>query len=681
MRFNSFIFAFLTVAVMAGCSKKTNTTTKQETAKAWDPATLDSTVKPGDDFFAWVNNKWIASHPMPGDKSRFGAFDILDDNSLNTLHSVMENASKANAAKGTNSQKVGDFYFSGMDSAGIEKAGITPLKTYLDQIDAIQNGDDMMKMIASMHLGFAFAGFSASVQQDLANSEIQELSVNQGGLGLPDRDYYFRNDDKSKELRTQYVQHITNVLTLMGEDGTTAAKNANTIMTIETELAKSSMTNVEQRDPHATYHLMDKNALMQSTPNINWNVYFTEIKAPAFTSLNVSQPDFFKKLNGMMKTVSMSDWKEYLKFHLVNNYASYLSSDFVNEDFDFYSRKLEGTKEMKPRWKRICETGDFCLGEALGQEYVKVAFSPESKQRMIELINNLKAAYSERFNQLTWMNDSTKAYAQKKLATLNVKVGYPDKWRDYSALDIDRGPYVLNVMRAFSFETHRKLNKIGQPVDRTEWGMTPQTVNAYYDPSMNEIVFPAGILQPPFFDPNADDALNYGGVGVVIGHEISHGFDDQGRQFDAKGNMTDWWTPEDAKKYDEHTAMIVSQFNTYFPLDSVHINGDLTLGENIADFGGITIAYQAFMKTQEAKDNKTVDGYTAQQRFFIGFARIWAGMYTPEAMRRQLLTNPHSPGKWRVNGTVTNVPEWYAAFNIQPGDKMYRPENERAIIW
>lgn len=674
-------YCLLPLALMAGCKEKTKTTGKEAAYHAIDAGMLDSTIKPGDDFYKYVNAKWIASNPIPADKSRFGTFDMLDDNSLNTLRTVMEDASKANAAKGTNTQKVGDFWSSAMDTVSINKAGIEPLKPYLDQINAIANTDDVIKMLAGMHRTFNFAMFSNYVGQDAMNSTQQIMNLNQGGLGLPDRDYYTRNDDKAKKIRTDYVMHIKNLMTLSGQDEAMATKNADLVMKMETSLAAVSMDRVMMRDPYAVYHKMTTDELAKNYGNINWKLYFTELKTPSFNDLNVSQPDFFKGLNGMLKSTSLDDWKVYLTYHLIDGASPYLSSAYEAENFDFYGKKLSGAQEMKPRWKRVCETADFCLGEALGQEYVKAAFSEDSKKRMEKMITDIKASYSERLSKLDWMNDSTKQFAQNKLNTMVVKVGYPDVWRDYGKLNIDKGPYILNVMHSLEFESQRNFDKIGQPVDRKEWGMTPQTVNAYYNPSMNEIVFPAAILQPPFFDPKADDAVNYAAIGAVIGHEITHGFDDEGRQFDSEGNLKQWWTDSDDKMFKERTGVIVSQYNTYSPLDSLTINGELTLGENIADFGGLTIAYYAFQKTDEAKSAELIDGFTPAQRFFIGFARIWAGAYRDEAMRNQLLTNPHSPGMYRVNGVVANMPEWYAAFNIQPTDKLYRAEADRARIW
>lgn len=669
------------VALALGACKSTQTA-EEDAYQAFDPNSVDSTVRPGDDFFAFVNNKWIAAHPIPADKAKYGAFYMLDDNSLSTLRQAMEAAATAKAAKGTNTQKVGDFWITGMDTVAIEKAGYEPIKPWLEKINAIKTGDDLMRTTAQMHRTYTFAMFVNWVGQDDKNSADVIMNMWQGGLGLPDRDYYLLEDAKSKQIRADYVAHIKNVFMLIGADDATAAKNANTIMQMEMQMAKASMKNTDMRDPNKIYHKMPVADFQKMTPNMNWNVYYTELKTPEFkTGINVAQPDFFKALNGMMKSVSMDDWKTYLTYHFVDGASDYLSSAFVNEHFDFHGKKLNGIEQLKPRWKRVVETADFCLGEALGEEYVKVAFSPEAKKRADEMVANIKTAMGERIKGLEWMTDSTKQQALNKLSTFTVKIGYPDKWRDYSALEINRDAYILNVMRAAEFEAQRNFNKIGKPVDKSEWGMTPQTVNAYYNPSNNEIVFPAAILQPPFFDAKADDALNYGGIGVVIGHEITHGFDDQGRMYDAQGNLNIWWTEQDNAKFVERANVVVTQFNSYCPLDSLCINGQLTLGENIADFGGITIAYEAFKMTEEFKAAKSIDGYTPQQRFFLGFGRIWAGSYREDAMRTQLLTNVHSPGEWRVNGTVVNMPEWYEAWGVKEGDKMYLATDQRAKIW
>ncbi len=650
--------------------------------KAFDVSSLDTTLNPGDDFFGFVNNKWIAAHPIPADKAKYGAFYMLDDNSLSMLRNTLESASKAKAQKGTNTQKVGDFWVTGMDTVAIEKAGITPIKPYLDNIQAIQSSDDLMRTAAQMHRMYTFAMFMNWVGQDDKNSADVIMSMWQGGLGLPDREYYFLPDARMQQIRTDYIAHVKNVFMLLGADEATAQKNASTIMNIEMQMAKASMTNTDMRVPENIYHKMSVADFQKMTPNMNWSVYFGELKTPEFkTGINVAQPEFFKTMNGLMKSVPLDDWKVYLTYHFVDGTSEFLNDAFVMEHFDFHSKKLNGIEQIKPRWKRVVETADFCIGEALGEEYVKQAFSPEAKKRADEMVANIKTAMGVRINQLDWMSDSTKMQAIKKLNSFTVKIGYPDKWRDYSALEIDRSAYVLNVIHAVEFEAKRNYDKIGKPVDKTEWGMTPQTVNAYYNPSNNEIVFPAAILQAPFFDARADDALNYGGIGAVIGHEITHGFDDQGRQYDAKGNLNMWWTPADNEKFMTRANVVVTQFNSYCPLDSLCINGQLTLGENIADFGGLTIAYEAYKMTDEYKAGKTIDGFTPQQRFFLGFGRIWAGSYREDAMRAQLLTNPHSPGEWRVNGTVVNMPEWYDAWGIKEDAAMYLAPESRAKIW
>jgi len=675
-------FSVLILTLMAFAACKSVKTGEDDSYSAIDSSMLDSTVRPGDDFYEYINGKWIAQNPIPADKASFGSFHTLSDNSLSTLKLSMEKAATENAAKGTNTQKVGDFWKSGMDTVAIEKAGIEPIRPWLDKINKIQTTDDLIKTVAQMHQIYTYAMFSHWVGQDDKNSSDVIMTMWQGGLGLPERDYYTKQDAKSKQNRVDYINHIKNVFNLTGVDETTALKNANAIMNIEMQLAKASMDQVSMRDPNNIYHKMPVADFIAQTPNINWKLYYSELNTPEFkTGVNIGQPEFYKALNGMFKSVKMEDWKTYLTYHFVDGASDYLSSAFVNEHFDFAGKKLNGIEQLKPRWKRVVENAGWSLGEALGEEYVKTAFSPESKERMLVMVDNIKAALGERINTLEWMTDSTKQAAQKKLSTFTVKIGYPDKWRDYSKLEIDNGPYVLNVMRGAEFEAKRNFAKIGQPVDKSEWGMTPQTVNAYYNPSNNEIVFPAAILQPPFFDPKADDAINYGGIGAVIGHEITHGFDDQGRQYDEIGNLNMWWASSDNSKFEARAKVVIDQFNSYCPLDSVCINGAYTLGENIADFGGITIAYQAYKKTEEFNAAKTIDGFTPQQRFFIGFGRIWAGSYRPDAMRNQLLTNVHSPGKWRVNGTLVNIPEWYEAFGVVEGDKMYLPVDQRAKIW
>jgi predicted metalloendopeptidase len=498
---------------------------------------------------------------------------------------------------------------------------------------------------------------------------------------MPDRDYYTKTDDASKKLRDQYVDHVSKMLTLLGHPAAQAADEAKKILTLETSLAQASRTRVELRDPQKNYNKMKQSEAQALTPDWNWTDYFKDINLIEPGDINVHQPEFFKAANALFTNTSLDVWKTYLRWHLINAVASQLSSDFVNEDFNFKEGVLRGTQQIKPRWKRVVISTDQAIGEALGKLYVADHFPPEAKARALELINNLKAALADRIKTLEWMDEPTKQEALKKLAAFTVKIGYPDKWRDYSLLKIDRGPFVLNAVRAENFEVNRELKKIGKPVDRTEWGMTPPTVNAYYNPKMNEIVFPAGILQPPFFYAKADDAVNYGGIGAVIGHEMTHGFDDQGRQYDPVGNLRDWWSPESAAKFKERSQAIVTQYSEYEPLPGLHINGELTQGENIADLGGVKLAYAALQKALAGKSREKIDGFTPEQRFFLSFATIWKSKQRDEDLKLRLNTDPHSPARYRVDGPLSNLPEFAKAFNIPGNSPMVRPADKRVNIW
>ncbi|MEO5675333.1 MAG: M13 family metallopeptidase [Chitinophagales bacterium] len=655
---------------------------KEPSPKAIDVTMLDNSIQPGTDFFEYVNSKWIKAHPIPTTESRWGAFNLLNENSQNTLREIMQEEAKSNSAKGTIAQKVGDFWYTGMDSASIEKQGIAPLNSYLEMIDDVKTTDDLIRTVTRLQKIGTTAFFQGYVDADQKNSAMNILTLAQGGLGLPDRDYYLRTDPKSEEIKNAYTAYISRIYSMLGAQPAEAENAANTVMRIETELAKSSMTLVEQRNPYSTYNKMSVTDFTSQTPAINWNLYFTSMGYSSMSDLVIAQPEFFQKLNNLISSESINDWKTYLRFHLINNASNLISSDFEKANFDFYSVKLQGVEEMDPRWKRISDLANYTMGEALGQEYVKRTFTPEAKKKMTELVANLKIAFSQRIDQLDWMSAETKLKAKEKLAAIVVKVGYPDKWKDYSSLQLDRGPFVVNVFKSVEFETNRNIAKAGKPVDRTEWGMSPQTVNAYYNPTNNEIVFPAAILQPPFFDPNADNAVNYGGIGAVIGHELTHGFDDQGRLYDAQGNLNDWWTAEDAKKFEAKTANVSRYYSKFNPMDTLHINGDLTNGENIADQGGLAIAYTAFQMAQKKDPQPAkIDGLTAEQRFFINYAQVWRGSARPDALRMQLLTNPHSPGKYRVLGTVSNMPEWYTAFNIKPTDMMFVGIQNQTHIW
>lgn len=651
---------------------------------AIDASTFDSTYRAADDFYEFINAKWISNNPIPATESSWRAFEVVDDSVRNKLRKLLEaSAAAKDAAAGSSTQKVGDFFATGMDSAAIDQAGISPLKPWFDSINAFNTTDDVMRFTAQSNLVNSTALLAVYVDQDQKNSKNYILYMPQTGISLPDRDYYFLTDAKSVQIREAYLKHISKYFTLMGTDQATADKHAATIMSIETNLAKASMTRVEQRDPYATYNKKSTADLKKEYPGISWDVYFKALDLKPMDSLVVNQPLYLKQVSNALKTVPVADWKTYYTYQVINSAASNLSSDYANEDFNFYSKTIRGIEQMDPRWKRIQDLSNLCLGELVGQEYVKSNFSPESKARMMELIQNLIESYSERIAKIDWMTDSTKQYAQKKLDGLMIKVGYPDKWRDYSSLVIDKGPFILNVARSLEFEVRRNLNKLGTPVDRSEWFMNPQTVNAYYNPTNNEIVFPAAILQPPFFYPDGDHAINYGAIGAVIGHEITHGFDDQGRQYDADGNLRDWWTKSDGEQYEARTKLITEQFNAYSPIDSFYINGELTQGENIADLGGLTIAYYAYKKAKpmNRQDTMTIDGMTADQRFFISFAKVWAGSFRPEEQKRRLVMDPHSPGKYRVIGTLSNMPEFYQAYGIKEGDKMFRSEAIRGKVW
>ncbi|MBX6325640.1 MAG: M13 family metallopeptidase [Chthoniobacterales bacterium] len=651
-----------------------------------DPRNMDASVKPQDDFYLYANGGWLKSNPVPPDYSRWSSFDELSEKNLNALHKIAEKAAstKSSADTAPETQKVGDFYASGMDQKTIDAKRIAPLAEELTRIDAIKNRADLLKAIAHLHSVGVDALFRFGAGQDAKDSNREIAQAHQGGLGLPDRDYYLKTDEDSKKKRAAYVDHIKKMLTLLGEPARQAAEDAQKIMRLETSLARASRTRVELRDPQKNYNKMPQAELQKLTPDWNWADYFKEINLSDPGDINVGQPDFFKAANALFATTPIEDWKTYLRWHLIDDAAQELSDDFVNEDFNFNGRVLRGTKEIKPRWKRVVNATDHALGEALGKLYVAEYFPPEAKARALEMINNLKEALADRIKNLGWMDEPTKQEALKKLAAMNVKIGYPDKWRDYSALQIDRGPYVLNAMRAANFEVNRELKKIGKPVDRTEWEMTPPTVNAYYNPQMNEIVFPAGILQPPFFDPKADDAVNYGGMGAVIGHEMTHGFDDQGRQFDAAGNLRDWWTKHSAEEYDKRRKAVVEQYSQYEPLPGAHINGELTQGENIADIGGLKLAYAALQKALDKNPqarNQKIDGFTPEQRFFLGWAQAWRTNQRDDDLRLRLVTDPHSPPHYRCNGPLANMPEFQKAFNIPDGSPMVRPPDKRVNIW
>jgi putative endopeptidase len=661
---------------------KTATSSQDSDVHGFDTANLDRSCKPCDDFNKFANGEWIARNPIPAAYPRWSNFNRIEEQNQEKLRGLLEEAAKnSKAAKGSNEQKIGDFYSSGMATEKIEAEGVKPLAAEFDRIQKVSDTRSLQSEIARLQSLGIRAPFGFGAVQDFKSSTQVIAQASQAGIGLPDRDYYLKDDAKSKHIRDEYTKHVQNMFELLGDDSASATAAARAVMNLETKLAQASMTRVQRRDPDAIYHKMDLAQLKQMTPSFSWEAYFKDLNHPEIATVNIDNPDFFRTVNTALTEVPLADWKAYMRWHLIRAAAPFLSSKFEQQDFTL-NKLLTGTQEMPPRWKRVVATTDASLGEAVGQIYVKRYFTPEAKARALEMVNNLIAALKNDLTTLSWMSEPTRKRATAKLEAFARKIGYTDKWRDYSALQIDRGSYVTNFFRANQFGFNRSLQKIGKPVERTEWGMTPPTVNAYYNPSMNEIVFPAGILQPPFFDPKADDAINYGGMGAVIGHEMTHGFDDQGAKFDARGNLENWWTPEDLKNFQEKTACIVNQFNNYEVEPGLKLNGKLVAGESIADLGGLTVAYAAFQKSLEGKARpKDIDGFTPEQRFFLGWAQIWANNVRPEFARLLATIDPHPLAKFRVNGPLSNMQEFAKAFGCKAGDPMVRPESERCQIW
>lgn len=655
---------------------------KQDTVKPLDPQNMDTSVDPGEDFFQYANGTWIKNNPIPDDYARYGAFEALAEKNYEDVISILEEAAAGDFEPGSNMQKIGDFYASGMDTAKIEADGLVPLQPLFAKIEAIRDLDDVQRVIAEFHgmsinpLFYLWAG------SDDKNSEWVIAQLYQGGLGMPDRDYYLNDDGRSRELRNAYVDHLIAMFQLLGESEETAKQSAARVMNIETRLAEASMTRLDRRDPHKTYNKTDLPTLANQARYFDWPDYFATLGKAQPGDINIGQPEFFKEIDAMMAEVTLTEWKTYLRWNVINSTAAYLGKAFDDQNFEFYGKVLSGRKSQQERWKRVLRATSGGLPEALGQEYVKRFFPPEAKERMLELVGNLKLALGDRIQNLDWMGDETKDYAYEKLDAIVVKIGYPDEWIDYTDLEISRDSYVGNVLEARAFEVQRTLNKIDKPVDRGEWHMSPQTVNAYYNPSLNEIVFPAAILQFPFFNMQADDAVNYGAIGMVIGHEMTHGFDDQGRKFDKNGNLNDWWTKDDGQRFEERSKILIDQYNNFSVFDTLHVDGELTLGENIADLGGMNIAYDALQKSFETNGRPDViDGFTPEQRFFLGYAQVWRQSIRDEELMRRLKEDVHSPGNFRVNGPLSHMPQFYKAFDVQPGDVMYREPEARASIW
>jgi len=639
----------------------------------FDTANLDKSCKPCDDFYRFAMGGWMKANPIPPEYSTWGSFTVLLDKNQQNLRGILEAATKANAPAGSNERKIGDFYASCMDTAAIDAADVKPIEEEMLRIAQMKGAVDLQAEIAHLQSIGVDAMFRFGSRQDAKDSTQVIATVVQGGLGLPDRDYYTRDDEKSKKLRDDYAKHVAKMFELAGDAADKLAAEAATVLTIETKLAQASMSNVDRRDPNKTYHRMKLVELQTLTPEFSWEKYFAATGHAQFTETNVGQPDFFKTLDAQLTSTPLEDWKTYLRWQLLDTTAARLPERFVAEDFEFHGKLLRGAKEIQPRWKRCVTATDRNLGEALGQVYVEKYFPPEAKAKALEMVHNLIAALHEDLQTLPWMSPETRAQATAKLTAFGVKIGYPDKWRDYSALKIDRASYMQNELHGAAFEFQRQLNQVGKPVDRTEWGMTPPTVNAYNRSSMNEIVFPAGILQPPFYDPKADDAVNYGGMGAVIGHEITHGFDDQGSKFDAKGNLKDWWTPEDAKNFKERATCVSEQFDGYEVEPGLHQNGKLVLGESIADLGGLTISYAAYERSFAGKPRPAdKDGFTPEQRFFLGWAQVWGANTRPEYARLLTNTNPHPLPQFRGNGPLSNMAEFAKAFGCKKGDAMVR---------
>jgi len=650
--------------------------------KGIDTSYLDKKARLQDDFWQYATGGWNRRNPIPADRSIWGTFYVLRENSNIQMRDVIEPLLRNKKLKsGSDEQMVRDLWLSSMDEARREKLGLKPLKPLLEKVNAIKTKKDLEDFIAWGHrsgLGFLWG---VHVGRDDKNSEKNALFFHQDGLSLPDRDYYLNDDAESKRVREEFKKYIPRLLHLVGYEEDEAKRTANVVMKVETELAKASMTRVERRDPHAQYNVRTLASLAREAPQVDWKAYFKTMKVEPPAKFIVSQPKFLKKAAEMIDSVSIEDWKTYLRFGVIDDMAPLLTKKLLMENFRFYSTILSGTKKMRPLWKRSVGVVDGTLGDILGKLYVEKYFSAKAKRSIDALVDNLFAAYKERLANLEWMGSATKKKAFVKLKAMKRKLGYPSKWQSYRGLHIDKADYVGNLFRAHEYEFDRMAKKLKKKPDPTEWYMTPPTVNAYFDPNANEIAFPAGIMQPPFFDETADDAINYGAIGTVIGHEITHGFDDEGRKFDHRGNLKDWWTKEDRKRFEKRAKVLSDQFDSFEAIDGMHINGKLTLGENIADLGGIIIAFEAFKKSQKGKKREIINGFTPEQRFFLGYAVTEAGNIRPELLKKVLVIDPHSPSKFRVNGPLSNIPAFYEAFGIKKGDKLWRSEKSRAQIW
>ncbi len=652
-----------------------------------DLSAMDKSVDPCVDLYKYSCGGWQKNNPIPPDQTSWSVYGKLYQDNLTFLRGMLEQAAQPDAQRNAVSQKIGDFYSACMDQSAVEKSGISPIQPELDAIAQVKSAKDLTPLVARLQFIYSRYSYSSSMMfsagsaQDPDDSEHVIADVDQGGLGMPDRDYYLKDDAKSKETRERYLQHVQKVFELTGDAPAAAKKNAETVMRLETAMAKASLSRVDRRDPHKLVHKMKLADLSQLAPNFDWPAYYHEMQYPEFAILNVDAPDFIKEVNTLLSSESLDNWKTYLRFHVADTSSPYLSSKFVEENFAFYRQYLHGVKEMQARWKRCVQYVDYDLGEALGQVYVAKVFSPELKQSTLDMVQRIEDAMGQRIRALDWMSPETKLQALAKLAGIRNKIGYPDKWRDYSSVKIVPDDFAGNVERAHQFETRRDINKIGKPVDHGEWDISATTVDAYFNPQMNDINFPAAVLQPPLYDPKMDDAPNYGNTGGTIGHELTHGFDDEGSQFDAKGNLKDWWTKEDREKFDARTQCVDDQYSSYISVEDVHINGKLTLGENVADLGGEILAYMAWKDKDKDKNLQPVDGLTPEQRFFIGFAQWDCANERPEDMRVRAMTDPHSPSRYRINGVVVNMPNFAEAFSCKAGQPMVKKPADICRVW
>ena len=644
---------------------------------------IDNSVKPGTDFFKYATGTWMKNNPIPETERAWGIGNLVQEETYNRIRKILEDAEKSNSPKGSNEQKIGDFYASGMDSTKIDKLGISPLKNELDKISELKNKKQLEEIVPMLKREGVNALFRMGVSQDDKNSSLWSMYMIQGGLGLPNREYYFRKDARTENIRSEYKKHVAKMFELMGEDEKLASQHSDDVYAIESFLADSSRKLEDLRDPYKNYNKMDLTALQNLSPNIDWKIIFKSVGAAKLDSVVVGQPEFYKQVSNAIDKFNLEQWKAYLKWQLVNSFADRLSAPFEDENFYFRGTVMSGVTKQRPRWKRIQDATERGMGELLGQVYVKKYYSLKTKKRYEKLVDNIIAAFGERIKKLDWMSDATKQKALYKLHAITKKVGYPDKWKDFSKLTVDRDSYLRNSINTRIFWFDRDISHLGKPVDRTEWDMTPQTYNAYYNPSNNEIVLPAAMfIVPGVPDSSLDDAVIYSYAGAsTIGHELTHGFDDEGRQYDAKGNLADWWTKQDEEKFKAKTQLLVEQFDNYVVLDSMHINGKATLGENLADLGGLVIGYDAFMKTKQFKDGKKINGLTPQQRFWLGYAYSWLGHARPQSLAQQVLTDVHSPNFLRVNGPFSDIPAFYKAFDIKEGESMWRPADKRVKVW